>query len=141
MSSQDHTFTELQRVRIKDSFDKQPLAKLNSEAIDFRVASELFADLRKLSQEALESLNLITTCQNKRVPTIGGMILFGKDRFKYFPDAWIQLGRFAGIKKTKIIDAQRIISCPILAIDEVMSFVKKHAMHGIEIKGTRYTEI
>ncbi|HLD16608.1 MAG TPA: ATP-binding protein [Coxiellaceae bacterium] len=28
---------ELRRIRIEDSFDKQPLSALNSEAIDFRV--------------------------------------------------------------------------------------------------------
>lgn len=36
---------ELQRVRIEDSFDKQPMPALNSEAIDFRVASELFSSV------------------------------------------------------------------------------------------------
>src|SRR5262249_16314293 len=76
----------------------------------------------------------------KKVPTAGGMILFGKDRLKYFPDAWIQVGRFAGHTKTKIFDTQQITSYPILAIDEVMNFVKKHAMHGIEISGIRHVE-
>lgn len=131
---------ELQRVKIEDSFDKQPFSELNSEAIDFRVASELFTNVRKLSKADLESLDLITTCQRKKVPTIGGMILFGKDRLKYFPDAWIQVGRFAGITKTKITDTQDITAYPILAIEEVMNFIKKHVMHGIEIKGTRHTD-
>lgn len=132
---------ELQRVRIEDSFDRQPLAELSSEAIDFRVAAELFANVKTSNKTDLESLDLVTTCQQKKVPTIGGMILFGKNRFKYFPDAWIQVGRFAGITKTKIIDTQEIISYPILAIDEVMNFVKKHAMHGLEIKGTRHSNV
>ncbi len=133
--------SELQRIKIEDSFDRQPLAELNSEAIDFRAASELFAQVKTLNKVDLESLELITTCQQKKVPTIGGLILFGKDRFKYFPDAWIQVGRFAGTTKSKIIDTQEITSYPILAIDEVMSFVKKHAMHGLEIKGMRHTDV
>jgi ATP-dependent DNA helicase RecG len=133
--------TELQRVKFEDSFDKQAISELNSEAIDFRVASELFAPVRKLSKADLDSMDLVTTYRQKKVPTAGGIILFGKDRLKYFPDAWIQVGRFAGTTKSHITDTQEITSYPIFAIDEVMSFIKKHAMHGIEIKGTRNTEI
>ncbi len=126
---------ELRRVKIEDSFDRQPLPKLNSEALDFRVTSELFSPHKKLTQRDLESLDLLVSHQEKKVPTIGGMILFGKDRLKYFPDAWIQVGRFQGTTKTKIFDTQEIKSSPILAIDEVMEFVKKHAMQGIQVPG------
>ncbi len=132
--------TELQRLKIADSFDRQSIPELSSEAIDFRVASELFAPIRTLTKADLESMDFVTVYQQKTVPTVGGMILFGKDRLKYFPDAWIQVGRFAGTSKNTISDTREITSYPILAIDEVMEFVKKHAMHGIEIKGTRNTE-
>jgi ATP-dependent DNA helicase RecG len=76
----------------------------------------------------------------KKVPTAGGILLFGKEKLKIFPDAWIQVGRFAGITKTHIIDTQEITVYPILAIDEVIAFLKKHAMRGIKIKGSRHTE-
>ncbi|MFN7098280.1 MAG: transcriptional regulator, partial [Gammaproteobacteria bacterium] len=33
-----------------------------------------------------------------------------------------------------------IVSYPILAIDETIAFVKKHAMRGIEIEGAKHTE-
>lgn len=127
---------ELRRVKIEDSFDKQPIPALNSEAIDFRVASDLFAEFKKLTQADLESLDLVTNYQGKKAPTAGGMILFGKERLKYFPEAWIQAGRFMGTTKTKILDTQEIKEYPILAIDEVMKFIKKHAMHGVEIPGS-----
>ena len=57
----------------------------------FRVTSELFAPVKKLSKTDLDSMDLVTTYQQKKVPTAGGMILFEKDRLKYFPDAWIQV--------------------------------------------------
>src|SRR5205085_10787882 len=85
---------ELQRITSSEAYDEEPMTELNSEAIDFRVASELFSDYRNLKKSDLETLKLITKYQGRDVPTIGGIILFGKDREKYFPDAWIQAGRF-----------------------------------------------
>ncbi len=133
--------SELQRVRIDDSFDKQAMTELNSEEIDFRVASELFEPVKKLNKQDLLSMNITTKYQNKQVPTIGGEILFGRDRLQYFPDAWIQVGRFKGATKTNIFDTQDIVSYPILAIDSVMDFVQKHAMQTIEINEVRNTKI
>lgn len=124
---------ELKRTRLDDTFDKQPLTDLNSEAVDFRAASELFAPIRKLTTADLASLDVLTDYQQKKVPTVGGIILFGKDRHKYFPDAWIQVGRFVGINKRRILDTHEIRSYPTIAIDEVMDFVKKHALHEIKI--------
>ncbi len=123
--------SELQRVRIEDSFDKVPITELSSENIDFRVISELFLHKKEIRKADLETMDLITLYQKKKVPTVGGVILFGQNRLKYFPDAWIQLGRFHGTTKTNIMDTQEITSYPILAIDEVMLFVKKHAMNEV----------
>ena len=131
--------SELQRIKIEDSFDKQSMPELGVEAIDLPMASKIFAPIRKLDKAALESLDLVTTYQRKKVPTVGGIILFGKDRLTLFPDAWIQVGRFTGVTKTSITDTQEITAYPVLAIDEVMMFVKKHAMHGIEIPGSGYS--
>ena len=132
--------SELQRVRIDDSFDKQAMTELNSEELDFRVASELFEPIKKLNKQDLLSMNITTKYQNKQVPTTGGEILFGRNRLQYFPDAWIQVGRFKGTTKTKIFDTQDIISYPILAIDSVMGFVQKHAMQTVEINEVRNTK-
>jgi len=125
--------SELKRVGIVDSFDKQALPDLSADDLDFKAISEAFSSIKKIKLSDLESLDFLTIYQSKKVPTTGGLILFGKDRLKHFPDAWIQVGRFEGITKTKIFDTQEITSYPVLAIDEVMNFVKKHAMHGIEI--------
>lgn len=132
--------TELKRTQLDETFDEQAFPILNSEAIDFRVASELFSPIRKFKPTDLESLNMVSTYQKRKVPTIGGVILFGLEREKYFPDAWIQVGRFQGRDKRYIADTQEIHSYPILAIDEVMTFVRKHAMRALEIKGTKHTE-
>ncbi len=131
---------ELQRITRSESYDEQPMPELNSEAIDFRVTSELFSEYRKLKKSDLETLKLIIKYQGRDVPTIGGIILFGKDREKYFPDAWIQAGRFKGKDKRDIIDSQEIHSYPVIAVNEAVNFVQKHIMQAVEIRGVQRSE-
>ncbi len=137
----DHIMlNELQRVNIIDSFDKQPMPELSSDAIDFDAISEAFSDLKAIKAKDLESLELITTYQQKKVPTNGGMILFGKNRLNHFHDAWIQAGRFQGKSKTNILDTWEITSYPVNAVEEALQFIEKHAMRGIEIKAAKHTK-
>ena len=63
------------------------MPELDSEAIDFGAASESFAVLRRLRQRDMESLRLETRHQRRKVPIVGGMLLFGRERERYFPDA------------------------------------------------------
>jgi ATP-dependent DNA helicase RecG len=71
------------------AFDEKPMPHLSSEAIDFRAASESFSDIRKLKRSDLKTLRLMTEYQGTSVPTVGRVLLFGKERLLQFPDAWI----------------------------------------------------
>jgi len=71
---------ELHRFARGEGFDEQPMPGLDSEALDFRAASESFAAFRKLARRDLETLRLVTDHQGRKVPTVGGMLLFGPDR-------------------------------------------------------------
>src|SRR5690606_32467047 len=112
-----------------------------SEAIDFRAASESFSAARKLSRRDLVTLRLVTEYQGRRVPTVGGILLFGRDRERHFPDAWIQAGRFAGTEKSQIIDRLDIHSSPVTAIEGGIAFVQKHTMNGAAIGPVRRKEL
>lgn len=131
---------ELGRFARGEAFDEQPMPDLDSEALDFRVASESFAPVRKLQRRDLETLRLVTTHQGRSVPTVGGVLLFGKDRDRHFPDAWIQAGRFRGADRARIVDRAEIRSFPVQAIEEAIAFVQKHAIHGAEIGAVRRRE-
>lgn len=96
---------ELRRFALGSTFDEEPIADLDSEAIDFRAASESFASIRTLRRGDLRTLGLVARHQGRQVPTVGGMLLFGRDRQERFPDAWIQVGRFAGSDKRRIVDS------------------------------------
>ena len=131
---------EMRRFRQGEAYDEQAMPALNSEEIDFRVASELFAPVRSLKRSDLETLRLITTHQGRKVPTVGGVLLFGRNRDCHFPDAWIQAGRFRGTDKTQIADHIDIRLHLPLAVDAAVDFVRKHTKHGIDIGAVRRTE-
>jgi len=130
---------ELRRFARGEAFDEGAMPDLDSEAIDFRAASESFAATRRLQRKDLETLRLVTAHQGRKVPTVGGMLLFGKDRASHFPDAWIQVGRFRGTNKARIDDQTEIRTYPVPAIEAAIAFVQKHALHGAEIGAVRRT--
>lgn len=135
------TIEELKRISRNETFDAQPMTMLTSEVIDFRAASEQFNAVRKLNKKDLETLELVTDYQGKKIPTVAAVILFGKEREQFFPDAWIQAGRFQGINKDFILDSIALHSYPVEAIDEILHFIEKHAMQSIEITSARHQEI
>ena len=116
---------ELRRTARGETYDEQPMADLDSEALDFRAASESFKPTRKLLKRDLESLRILTTHQGHTVPTVGGVLLFGRDRERHFPDAWIQ-AEFRDL--------------PVAAIEAAVGFIEKHSMHGADIGRVRRTD-
>ena len=90
---------ELRRSVLNRTNDEEPMPEINPEAIDCRVAAGLFAGLKKWHEKISETLLLTTFYQGRLVPTVGGILLFGTVREQYFPDAWIQCGRFRGMNK------------------------------------------
>ena len=131
---------ELRRFSRGEAFDEKPMPGLDSEALDFRAASESFAAVRAITRRDLETLRLVTDHQGRKVPTVAGMLLFGRERERHFPDAWIQAGRFRGADKSAIVDRAEIHSFPVRAIEAAIAFVEKHAMHGAEIGSVRRKE-
>lgn len=129
----DALIAEMRRFARGEAFDEQPMPDLNSEAIDFRLASESFAPDRKLSRKDLETLRLVTRYQGRQVPTAGGVLLFGTDRLEHFPDAWIQAGRFRGIDRATIADQAEFRGPMLEGIDSAIAFVEKHSTRGVRI--------
>lgn len=125
---------QLRRETVRAGFDEQPVIDVNSEVIDFRAASESFSSIHPLKKEDLLNLQIVTKVQKRIVPTVGGILLFGKIRNRKFPDAWIQCGRFNGTDKNNIVDSSEYYEYPVTAMGKALDFVQKHAMHGIVIK-------
>lgn len=131
---------EMQRFSRGEAYDEQPMPDLDSEAVDFRAASESFADIRRLRRRDLETLRLVTDHQGHKVPTVGGVLLFGHERLAHFPDAWIQAGRFEGTDKATIFDHVDLKMPLASAIEQAVGFVEKHALRGADIGRLRREE-
>jgi hypothetical protein len=76
---------ELKRFASGDSYDEKPLPDLDSEAIDFRPASESFASRRKIKRADLDTLRIMTKHQGARFRPSGYAA-------RGFPDACIKAG-------------------------------------------------
>ena len=131
---------ELRRFARGEAFDEQPMPDLDSEVLDFRAASESFAPVRRIGRRDLEILRLVTDYHGRKVPTVGGVLLFGRDGERHFPDVWIQAGRFRGTDRSRILDRTEIRSHPVRAIEEAIAFVQKHGLNGAEIGAVRRRE-
>lgn len=132
---------ELKRISAGTSFDEQALPDRSENDLDFNGAASCFSGHRDLKRKDLESLRLVTRHQGRVVPTIGGMLLFGKDREAVFPDAWIQCGRFVGKDKTRIFDHVDIHEHLPVAVERVMDFLMKHAMRGADLSELKRKDV
>ncbi|GHT82515.1 hypothetical protein FACS1894125_5140 [Actinomycetota bacterium] len=129
----------LERRAMNEDFDELPQLNLSLKDIDTTQFEKVMKDFHKsVTKDSLETLRLVHKEQGKVVPTNAGIILFGKNRRKFFPESYIQCGRFSGTTRVNILDSQDIDTSPILAVDEVMGFVKKHALHGLVIDVERF---
>ena len=136
----DALIAEMQRFARGEAFDECAIPGLDSEAIDFRAASESFAAVRRLGKKDLDTLRLVTAHQGRQVPTAGGILLFGRDRLRHFPDAWIQVGRFSGTDRARIADHAELKGPLLEAIEQAIAFVEKHSSHGARIGRLRRSE-
>lgn len=132
---------ELQRSVDGIAFDEMPMPELSIDNLDLASAQALFGDARRLDEQALLTLKLLTDYQGRRVLTKGAVLLFGKQRSFHFADAWIQCGRFFGTEKKDIFDHIDIHAPLPTAVDEIMLFLKKHAFRGADLTEVRRKDV
>ena len=132
---------ELRRSAEGITFDEMPLPELSVDDLDLSAAQALFKDRRKLEGQELITLKLLRKEQARQVPTKGAMLLFGKERSLYFPDAWVQCGRFVGGDKSAIFDHIEIYDHLPQAVDSILLFLKKHATRGADFSDTRRKDV
>jgi predicted HTH transcriptional regulator len=119
------------------SYDESPLPELNTEALDFRAASVLIGRKEPVTLQEGLTLRLLARVQNRTVPTVGGLLLFGQDVQAHFPDVRMQCARFSGLTKSVIADRAELQGALPALLDGALEFVRKHALLGMQIDGLR----
>ena len=125
---------ELRRQSEGISFDTLPNLRANGGLDDEAIAA---AFPGRQIESAKSVLNLTIEEQSQTVPTNGGVLLFGHDRERLFPDAWVQCGRFRGPDGLDLTDQVELYA-PLLQLpDLVEAFLKKHAFRGADMREWR----
>ncbi|MEZ4651448.1 MAG: ATP-binding protein [Candidatus Eisenbacteria bacterium] len=132
---------ELSRRVGAEGFDEEPVTDLDSEALDFGAASQLFAEHRTLRRRDLPTLGLVRRHQGRTVPTIAGVLLFGRERLARFPDAYLQVGAFAGTDRSRFVDRADLTAYPGLAIEQAIGFVERNTRLGTKIGRVRRRDL
>lgn len=129
------TLQTLKNLSRNIAFDELPDIQGKLTDIDWDFIKELFNRVnKKITAHNAESIGLVTKHGTKELPSYGGIILFGKDRLKMFPEAIIRCARFAGIKRAEIIDQLTIELYLPIAIDEAIKFIQRNTSLRSEIK-------
>lgn len=89
-------------------FDEQPMSTLGMQDLDLEAMARWFGPERTLDTAQLQTLKLLRADQGRLLLTRGVVLLWGHERELYFPDAWVQCGRFRGQDKVDIFDQQDI---------------------------------
>ena len=131
----DQLVAQLRREAEGVSFDETPLGHLTAGDVDLAAVRRAFSGRRTISAKDLKTLRLVTRYQGRDVPTVAGVVLFGRDRSRAVPDAWIQAGRFAGTDRADIIDTARFDGPPLSELDRVMQFIRRHTSTAFTIEG------
>lgn len=122
----EETILSLRMLAKNISFDELPCINSTlSDLHDDLIIEKLSRHLGNITKKQYESLGIVARHHNKLVPTNGAILLFGIDRFQYFPDSNIFCVSFSDETREHIIDQQEIRSPLILAMEEILTFVKR----------------
>ncbi len=120
---------ELNRSVLTLSYDQEALPDLPVDALDLNIAHRFFHSIRKeINEEKLRSLGILTPAANRWVPSIGGLILFGKKELqkRFIPDVEVRCARFLGETKTHILDQQDVEGTILDAVTDVPKFIARN---------------
>ncbi|MCL5123918.1 MAG: hypothetical protein M1511_05350 [Deltaproteobacteria bacterium] len=114
-----------------DDYASEFGAKADSEAIDYRVASELFSEVsRPLTDARMVTLGLMVNRGGTNVPSRGAVLLFGKNRRSIFPDAVVRCARFQGTGTERFLDQIAIDEHLPKMVEAAISFIERHTRQG-----------
>lgn len=138
------TIDSISRTKQRQSYDELPCLQAMKSDLDFELGKREFLRVsKKFTPQNARGLELLISHQGHEIPSIGGMLLFGKTekRMQLFPNTRIRCARFKGKSKVHFLD-QTDINDPLpLAVDAILYFVRKHSTVGYDIQSVRRKEV
>lgn len=135
---------ELKRSVMALSFDQQPLVDLTKDSLDFEKIASCFADRgKKVDDDKLQTLGVLVPYMRHLVPSVGGLILFGKPPYlnQFFPDARVGCARFQGETKAHIVDRFDVEGTILDAVESVPKFIARNTKLSAQIATIRRKDI
>jgi predicted HTH transcriptional regulator len=135
---------EMKRADTSLAFDQSPCIGAVLEDLDLDAARQAFKKVgRTIDLAKLQSLGVIVRHGRERVPSNGGIILFGtpEARDRHFPDAVFRCARFHGTEKVHFLDRQDIEGSVLVGIEDTQKFIARNTRLAAKIEGLRRQDI
>lgn len=128
---------EMRRSCRFESFDETAFPTESLERIDLEAVTTEFAALKSIRPKDLNVLGLSVQHQGTEVPTVGGLVLFGRDRAG-FADASIRCARFTGATRSSIADTIDLAGSSLpRMVREALAFVDRNSARAIVVNGLK----
>ncbi len=135
-----HMIESIKRSVYARSYDEEPYLMGEVSHLDREAIEEAFRPFRTLETRDLLSLGVITKFQGTIWPTIGGLLFFGNQKERFFPDAWVQAGYFQGENKSIILDSQNIRTHFHETVNQALNFIRRNLRVGLRIEDVAHEE-
>lgn len=131
----------LKRSVSAHSYDEEAYLRAEVDDLDKQTIEEAFRLFRSpLETRDLLSLGILTKSHGNTCPTIGGLLFFGIEKERFFPDAWIQAGCFQGFNKSVILDSQTIQTHFHEIVNQSLNFIRRNLRVGLRIEDVAHEE-
>lgn len=135
---------EMRRSVLSTFWDEEPIAELSIKSLDLAGARKRFKGVSKnLTEEKLRSIGALVKMPNKLVPSIGSLILFGKEeeRLRLLIGGFVRCARFLGTTKSTFLDRYDVKGSALDAVDEVLNFIARNTRLASEIRSIKRKDI
>lgn len=135
-----HMIDSIKRSAKGGAYDEEPYVKAEMNDLDRQAIDGAFRPFRTIQTRDLLSMGVATKIQGSIHPTIGGLLFFGTNKSRFFPDAWLQAGYFQGTSKSVILDSQSIDTHFHEAVQQALNFARRNLRVGLKIEGVVHEE-
>lgn len=122
-------------------FDSMPMHHAEIADLDMKEIEHFFLNRKGIPEippvinEALSSYRLITDQHGHIHPTTTGILLFGKDTQKFFPESFIMCTRYIGIEGREALAYQDCMGNLFQQFQQAYNFVRSQLYYSFTIKG------